>query len=453
MPMTPAAQLFQGTGLATNPILSGLMVLSQSMQDQKDIARQEEERKIASERETQRFKMEQEKFSLAKDALKNEQTQREQQLKQEELANRLRKFAFETGATDIPGAVKTGAIQPSYRFDPVGMALGDEGSESFGPAVITDPFTGEEREVSPELIQSILRREEQEQEQKMALPLLQMKSAADRMVWQSRSQAERDELNRKSREKIAQEANATRMAAAAATARKAVGEPAEPFAIEKLASAGMRPTGDLAVDSAFWDGLTGTEKAVLGGTVKPKDVFDRDELNRFMTAAGKSGLVLPNFEPKQVRDYSNQKAAYLQMVDLAKRFVDDAPNVHEGIGSKLTGSLVEKYYRSINHPSIAIYDQMQAFLPGLKELVGDSGVLTNQDVERIGRLMPAFSDTPKQRKMKLDGLINELAKRESAFFGAIPKEQLAYIFATNGIPVASSIPTSGTKPPDLSKLP
>lgn len=73
-----------------------------------------------------------------------------------------------------------------------------------------------------------------------------------------------------------------------------------------------------------------------------------------------------------------------------------------GYGSSLAGAL------KMNSEAAAYNDMRNGFLAQVSKALGESGVLTNQDVERVKALVPALEDTPDQASAKWEELMSIL---------------------------------------------
>jgi len=67
--------------------------------------------------------------------------------------------------------------------------------------------------------------------------------------------------------------------------------------------------------------------------------------------------------------------------------------------------LVRAGYNQADKKALAAEDILQGYIASLKTAVGDSGVLTNQDVARIAKVLPQFADDKITIQLKRDNLI------------------------------------------------
>lgn len=448
MPLPPATQLFQNTGLADNPILSAILFLQQRQQDTADRARDEEQREIENKKAEEQFKLQQKQ-------VENQSKQIQNTLEASEINRRMGDFKFRTGTESVPEALIAGTIPSTQINDPVSTALaqvdrtGNVQPEmnAIQDLIMQNPYTGKDDTFSRQTIDSILRGEQQRQQQKMAIPLMNMQMAEKRFVLGQMAQSQRDEANRISREKLAGIAHEDRIkqmqnSKDIAAMRITGGSGSEFSNLKQLTAAGMRPTGNMAVDIDFWENLSGTDRQVLGGTLNAKDVFDRDALSEFTNNARKAGLVVPNFKAEDITKYKDQKTAVQGMVTAAENFVRTAPATFEGLGGKKFGEVRGAIAKQSNDPSVVFNDTMRGFVDTLKEITGATGVLTNQDIIRLEGMLPKYEDSPTVRKQRIQEMKNYIARKEKTFFSSIPPAQREFMFAMNGIPTGSSPETN-----------
>lgn len=448
MPVPPHLQLFSNTGLSENPILSSLFVLSQMRQDKINQAKAEEQLALENERAD-------EEFELRKAQLNNQTQQIQQTLEQNNINRRVADFQFRTGTQSVPEAIVAGTIPIPQALDPISSALAQvdrtgnvrpEGT----PLGFTEqnPITGEDQFFGPDAISSILRAEQARQQQKIAPQLLRMHMDAERFRVQQIGIDQRHAEDVAARREIAAQSSADRQAQINATltaARiRASGDDTlmTTSNLKELTDNGVRPVGVPSVDVNFWNNLSGTDRAILSGMQDPTKVYDRDTQAKFINAASQAGLVIPNVQPKDIVNYKNQKNVYLELLKTADEFARIAPAPPEGVGSRAIGTVLENTpllgTRARNNLSVALLDNMTGFLASLKDLVGDSGVLTNQDIDRIKNILPTMQDSPSIRKTKLSQLRSYLSNKENAFFSSIPPAQRDFMFTVHGISQGSS---------------
>jgi hypothetical protein len=440
MPVTPANQFFAQSQLANNPFLSSLIFFQQRQQDALDRKRMEEQ---------QAFENEQAKEALAlrKSQLELDQERQKRLIEQDDLSRRMADFQFRTGQQNIPDAILSGSLPTPTVEDPIRSALADidrtgNVSRQRDPIsqFVTNPITGAEQEITPDFVASLFATQDRAQQQKMAIPLLQMEYAFRRDQANKQSQAERDALNNERHLQIAQWAHEDRVAsrnlqrelAQMRMQGSSVTENAS--SLKVLSESGLRATGVPEADELVWGNMSGMDRQILTGQVKLNDVIPAKERAAYLNDVAKMGMVVPNFDPKALSDYKAQKAAAVNLVELAEQFGREAPAPNEGIFANMVGEAMEKWLRHKKDPSIATIDALRGQIEQLKGLTGQTGVLTNQDVARLEGLIPSFTDTAEIRRRKVENLKKALNDRENAFFGSIPTSQRNFIFQYNGIP-------------------
>lgn len=441
MPVSPAAQLFQNTQLANNPILSSILFLSQQQRDAQDRQTAEEQRQLENKQNS-------EKMKIAQETLKMQQAQQQQQLKAHEIAQRLNQFQFEKGASSIPEAITKGTIQLPTETDPIRSALSATDGffsvapvENRMPTEVQDPFSGEMRTITPEYVAGIEREQRRQEELKMAPTLLNMQFQSSLAQFRelgaqqrhAETLAAQEEIRREANQnaiKLAEMNNATRMEIAKMN-QKQTGS----FfpGLQALAQANLAPTGNLAVDKQIYDIMDGSAKQVFAGTFDPLRL-GQDERKELADLGSRLGFVIPNIQPKQMQEWKKNKNALLQLYKDAETFVQSRGEQGSGVLSKLSRVGDETIANLTDDPTKVYFDRMKKNLETLKTSVGSVGVQSDQDILRYEGALPSFGMSTKNMNNQLAALRREIQAAEDAFLGSIPEEQRKFMFAANGIP-------------------
>lgn len=427
MPVTPANQLFQASGLADNPILSAIAVLSQRRQDAIDEQERQEQLKLEREQRQQEIDLRNKQFQLSKQQI-------EAALKQAEANEAFQAFQFETGAPNLAGAVQAGTLGAGDSF--------------------VDPLTGQQRTLEEDFVKGIQEREQELFRQKVFIPQAQMESRERSMLMQLLSREQQAAATNAMRKEMHNDNMQIQQARLDAQRRKASGEniSSTSFAAKDLASAGAKLSGDLYVDAPIIQQLSPAEKAVISGQMDVTDLVKRGEdLTKFTNDLGKIGFVIPNFDPKQLATYREEKGLMNEIVNQASILADSSVNI--GSDKIAAFNSVEEFFLSnfnASHPAIQASKALAAFAPKLANLLGQGkGVLSDKDISLIRESIPDLkTDSPSVRAKKVQTLIRVIQQAEDRFFGSIPKSQKEYILETNQIPELNATQRSFIPPED-----
>lgn len=122
------------------------------------------------------------------------------------------------------------------------------------------------------------------------------------------------------------------------------------------------------------------------------------------------------FEPKKQLSESEKKVqrsgvASLGFIDqLEKQFNMSEGGKYEGLGATLYG--VSKNVKGALNldPNVRTYNAIrEGFAAQLKQLTGDTGVLTQADYERLSNLVPKFTDNPETARQKFEVLRQQMS--------------------------------------------
>ena len=84
----------------------------------------------------------------------------------------------------------------------------------------------------------------------------------------------------------------------------------------------------------------------------------------------------------------------------------------QGVGGALSGLLNKATFGALNPNQAAYEDMLQAAAVAVARANGEVGVLSNQDIENYRKMLPTFSDNPKQAQLKLQTIMSGLQGME-----------------------------------------
>lgn len=84
----------------------------------------------------------------------------------------------------------------------------------------------------------------------------------------------------------------------------------------------------------------------------------------------------------------------------------------QGVGGMLGGLLNKATFGASNPNQAAYEDMLQAAAVAVARANGEVGVLSNQDIENYRKMLPTFSDNPKQAQIKLQTIMSGLQSME-----------------------------------------
>jgi hypothetical protein len=168
------------------------------------------------------------------------------------------------------------------------------------------------------------------------------------------------------------------------------------------------------------DAPDGNELIGLGGT-KFKGIKLNPQIKSGMVQKGQdlqldpAGIVK---ERKALTDSFNQVNTAISQADKLFNLVKSSDKTsgqglpaigasawRSGAGALGKIPLVRAGYNQADKKALAAEDILQGYIASLKTAVGDSGVLTNQDVARIAKVLPQFADDKITIQLKRDNLI------------------------------------------------
>lgn len=168
------------------------------------------------------------------------------------------------------------------------------------------------------------------------------------------------------------------------------------------------------------DAPDGNELIGLGGT-KFKGIKLNPQIKSGMVQKGQdlqldpAGIVK---ERKALTDSFNQVNTAISQADKLFNLVKSSDKTsgqglpaigasawRSGAGALGKIPLVRAGYNQADKKALGAEDILQGYIASLKTAVGDSGVLTNQDVARIAKVLPQFADDKITMQLKRDNLI------------------------------------------------
>jgi hypothetical protein len=168
------------------------------------------------------------------------------------------------------------------------------------------------------------------------------------------------------------------------------------------------------------DAPDGNELIGLGGT-KFKGIKLNPQIKSSMVQKGQdlqldpAGIVK---ERKALTDSFNQVNTAISQADKLFNLVKSSDKTsgqglpaigasawRSGAGALGKIPLVRAGYNQADKKALGAEDILQGYIASLKTAVGDSGVLTNQDVARIAKVLPQFADDKITMQIKRDNLI------------------------------------------------
>jgi hypothetical protein len=168
------------------------------------------------------------------------------------------------------------------------------------------------------------------------------------------------------------------------------------------------------------DAPDGNELIGLGGT-KFKGIKLNPQIKSGMIQKGQdlqldpAGIVK---ERKALTDSFNQVNTAISQADKLFNLVKSSDKTsgqglpaigasawRSGAGALGKIPLVRAGYNQADKKALGAEDILQGYIASLKTAVGDSGVLTNQDVARIAKVLPQFADDKITMQLKRDNLI------------------------------------------------
>jgi hypothetical protein len=174
---------------------------------------------------------------------------------------------------------------------------------------------------------------------------------------------------------------------------------------------------------------SGILKGILGIEQVPQDL--RDEVTQQLIQEGYDPIAVEQEregrKQKRKEDVESKKVGTMIQTMIGE--FESVPKGQKGVG---IGSFTKRL--GFLFPEASEYEEARAgFAGALKSLVGESGRLTDKDIERIMKILPQVTDTPKQASIARDriGKIMEEIYGKNVI-GKQDKSSLEDLFSTFG---------------------
>ena len=100
------------------------------------------------------------------------------------------------------------------------------------------------------------------------------------------------------------------------------------------------------------------------------------------------------------------------VASLEQRFQESKGGEYSGVGARLSGAQKSiMAMLGLNDPAKTYEDQRAGFAATLKQLTGDTGVLTDQDFARLSKLIPSLGATKGEAENKFNDLRSQIAAK------------------------------------------
>lgn len=123
--------------------------------------------------------------------------------------------------------------------------------------------------------------------------------------------------------------------------------------------------------------------------------------------------------------------------NLEKTYMESGGGEYTGVGARISGAKKSILAAiGLNDPAKNYKDAKEGFAATLKQLTGDTGVLTDQDFSRLSKLLPSLGSTPGEAKTKFDQLRSQM----SSTFGTGDSQTTYKVPESKGGVLASIVP-------------
>ena len=182
----------------------------------------------------------------------------------------------------------------------------------------------------------------------------------------------------------------------------------------------LSPGGQWRWDEAAQDWVPNTSAApqTQNNQGFTAESFKKAAMEDFIATGGKNlskikaaqDLIAPEVKAEEKEDTSDLDATTNLINSLEQKFQAAKGGEYTGAGARLSGTQKSiMALLGLDDSSKTYKDQKEGFASSLKELTGDTGVLTDQDYARLAKLLPGLGSTPGEAKTKFEDIRKQIA--------------------------------------------